>query len=132
MLGCLEVAVVCNCGVGCSQRGVCGVVAQDDMHAAHRDIESTAPVFSCRAVRHRHFEERALRTRLERDTPAMKGRAIEDPAACHAELAPGALYEHAATITKPRMSVLQADTTERKLPPVDHLARVRVRVRVRG
>ena len=83
-------------------------------------------------MRNRHFEERALRTRLERDTPAMKSRAIEDSAACHAELAPGALYEHAATITKPRMSVLQAHAIERKLPPVHHLARVRVRVKGEG
>jgi len=43
----------------------------------------------------------------------MKGRAIEDPAACHVELAPGALHEHAATIFKPRMSVLQAHAIER-------------------
>ena len=92
--------------------------------SSHRDIQCTAPVFSRIAVRHRHFKEHALRTRLERDPPAMKSCAVEDPAACHAELAPGALYEHAATITKPRMSVLQAHAIERKLTPVHHLARV--------
>ena len=72
-------------------------------------------------MRHRHFKEHALRTRLERDPPAMKSCAVEDPAACHAELASSAPYEHAAATLKPSMSVLQAHAIQREFPPVHHL-----------
>jgi len=56
----------------------------------------------------------------------MKSRAIEDPAACHAELAPVALYEHAATVLKPSMSVLQAHANKRELTGIYHLKKSRL------